>query len=223
VTAGTGLTKAGAGTLILTGANTYSGGTTLTAGAVLVGVDTAGSLGSITSSAIGTGGLTFNGGTISSDSTTARTLYNVLTFTGNATIGYSSNTGAITFGAAGDLGSSTRTITVNTSTSAQFDGILSSVTAGTGLTKAGAGTLILTGANTYTGITTISAGTLTNGAAGVINDSSAVQIANSATWNLAGYSETVYSIADVSGQTTGAITLGSGTLTIKNTGGTSTT
>lgn len=45
------LVKAGTGTLILSGNNTYTGGTTLSAGILRVGVDT---VGTITSSAIGT-------------------------------------------------------------------------------------------------------------------------------------------------------------------------
>jgi autotransporter-associated beta strand protein len=58
------LNVAGAGVLNLTGANTYSGGTTLSSGTLRVGVDTVGSVGAITSSAVGTGLLTFSGGTL---------------------------------------------------------------------------------------------------------------------------------------------------------------
>ena len=63
----------GGGTLVLSGANTYSGGTTLCGTAcgiaggsstLRVGVDTVGAPGAITSSAIGTGTLTFDGGTL---------------------------------------------------------------------------------------------------------------------------------------------------------------
>ena len=73
---------------------------------------------------------------------------------------------------------------------------------------------MLSGTNLYTGATTISAGTLRNGAAGVIADTSAISIADSATWDLNNYNETVASIADVAGNTTGSITLGTATLTI---------
>ncbi len=63
----------GGGTLVLSGANIYTGGTTICGtacggaggGSVLVvGTDTAGTPGAIVSSAIGTGRLTFDGGTL---------------------------------------------------------------------------------------------------------------------------------------------------------------
>jgi autotransporter-associated beta strand protein len=56
------LTKQGSGTLTLSGANTYSGGTTVSAGQLLVDVSTVGAAGSITSSAVGTGGVTVASG-----------------------------------------------------------------------------------------------------------------------------------------------------------------
>jgi filamentous hemagglutinin family protein len=76
------------------------------------------------------------------------------------------------------------------------------------LVQQGAGTTTLTGANTYTGATTISAGTLQLGAANRIADVSAVTVAAGATFNLANFSETVGSIAGA-----GNVALGSGTLT----------
>src|SRR5262249_48424364 len=58
----------GQGTLVLSGANTYSGGTTISSGILQVGIDTAYIGGNpsngIASSAIGTGTLTFDGGTL---------------------------------------------------------------------------------------------------------------------------------------------------------------
>ena len=65
------------------------------------------------------------------------------------TIGGLSGSGTVSLGSV--------TLTVNNTSDSPFDGVIS----GTGgLTKSGSGTLTLTGANTYTGATTVSAGTL---------------------------------------------------------------
>ncbi|MGE3517663.1 MAG: choice-of-anchor D domain-containing protein [Vicinamibacterales bacterium] len=81
---GTGtLTKNGSGgTLSLSGASTYSGGTTLTAGTLQFD---ASSTGAVTNGPVGTGTLTIEGGTIR-PATTARTVANPLTFGGDFTI-----------------------------------------------------------------------------------------------------------------------------------------
>lgn len=166
------LTKTGAGTLTLSGANTYSGPTTLTQGTLQIGVNP---VGSITSSAIGTGTLTFNGGTISSDGGTARSIGNAVTFTGNAGLGNATNNGTLTFTNSLDLGGSARTITVNSDV--QLDGSFTNSAATSGLTKAGAGTLTINSANTsfggtngfsITGGTVVAANTAALGNAGQI-------------------------------------------------------
>ena len=74
--------------------------------------------------------------------------------------------------------------------------------------SSGSGTLTLSGTNTYTGATTISAGTLKNGTTGVLYDRTAVTVASGGTWDLNDFAETVGSIAGA-----GNITLGSATLT----------
>jgi autotransporter-associated beta strand protein len=58
------LVKVGTGTLTLSGPNTYNGGTTLKAGIVVVGISAVATPQFIISSAIGTGTLTFDGGTL---------------------------------------------------------------------------------------------------------------------------------------------------------------
>lgn len=63
VMAGTGsLTKSGSGMLTLSGANTYAGGTTVAAGTLQVGVASVGSVGAVTSGALGTGDVVVAGG-----------------------------------------------------------------------------------------------------------------------------------------------------------------
>ena len=49
-----GLTKSGSGTLSVSGSNTYSGGSSISAGTLKVGVAAVGSVGAVTSSALGT-------------------------------------------------------------------------------------------------------------------------------------------------------------------------
>jgi len=144
--------KDGSSTLTFNGANTFSG-LTISAGTVAMSSPNVGSVGSITSSSIGTGGLTFNGGFISSSGTSDRTVLNAVNFTGNAGFG-GIGAGTLTFSANANLGGGIRTLTTVTDTT--FNGIVSNG----GINKAGASTLTLGGANTYTGNTTVSAGAL---------------------------------------------------------------
>jgi autotransporter-associated beta strand protein len=81
------------------------------------------------------------------------------------------------------------------------------------LNKTGTGTLVLGGANTYTGATNINAGTLRNGTANVIPDTSAVTVASGATYDLNSFSETIGSLAGdgtVTSGAAGALTLTAG-------------
>jgi fibronectin-binding autotransporter adhesin len=125
-----GLTKTSAGTLILSGANTYSGTTTINAGVISISEDN--NLGAAPGSATA-GQLTFGGGTLASTAT--------LTLNSNRGIAFNS----------------TATIDVATSTTLTYGGIAAG---SGGLTKTSAGILVLNGSNTYSGTTTISAGTL---------------------------------------------------------------
>jgi autotransporter-associated beta strand protein len=139
------LTKAGAGALALTAADTYSGGTTLSAGTLEVG----------NNSALGTGTLTLKGGTFMATGSAAA-LANAVSLAGNATIGGSL---AVTFNGAATLTGS-RTLTVTNTALTTFAAPIGQSASGFALTKAGTGTLVLAAANTYTGATTISGGTL---------------------------------------------------------------
>jgi fibronectin-binding autotransporter adhesin len=171
------LTKDGNGTLTLSTANTFSGGTTVNAGVVSISSD--GNLGAVPGSATAAS-ITLNGGTL--QSTAGLTL--------------SANRG-ITLGAShGTIDASSGTLT--------YGGIIAG---SGGLTKSGSGTLTLSGANTYTGGTTVSAGTLTLGASDRLANNGALTISSSATFNLNGHNETIGSLAGAGNVTLGAANL----------------
>ena len=140
------MTKTTAGTVTLSGVNTYTGGTTLTSGTLNIN----------NSQALGTVAGTFiiNGGTIDNTSAAAITTLNYpqtwggdFAFTGSQNLNL--GTGAVAMSAA-------RTVTTN-------GGILTVggvISGGFRLTKSGAGALTLSGVNTFTGGTTLTAGTL---------------------------------------------------------------
>ena len=150
---GASLVKIGAGTLTLTGANTYTGGTIISGGALQLG----------------------NGGT----------------------------SGSI-LGDVVDNG----IFAINRSDTFTFGGVIS----GTGaFMQLGPGTTVLTGANTYTGATSVNAGTLQAGAANAFSPFSAFSVASGATLDFNSFNQTIGSLAGA-----GNVTLGAATLTTGN-------
>jgi len=176
------LAKAGDGTLTLSGINNYSGGTIINRGTIAVNADNG--LGAPT------GPLTFNGGTLQFDSS-----FDL------------SPSRAITLNAAnnGFAGGGTFDTNGNASTISQ------GIQGAGGLTKAGDGTLTLSGPNTYTGATTVAAGTLAAGAVGTLPGMTAVTVAAPGTLDLAGFNQSIGSLAGE-----GAVSLGNATLTTGN-------
>ena len=129
------LTKIGTGTLTLSGANAYTGATTINAGTLKEG--TANVISDSSAVTVATGAT-----------------YDLNSF--SETIGSLAGGGTVTSGAVGAL-----TITAGgDNTSTLFSGVLQNGSGTVAFTKAGTGTLTLSGANTYSGATVINAGVL---------------------------------------------------------------
>lgn len=178
------LAMVGPGTLVLTAANTYSGGTTVSGG--VLQLSGSGTLGAIT------GALTLVNGTVDLGGTTQ-----------------TQNGGLVMSG--GTLQNGTLT---SSGTFALTGGSIGAVLAGSGgLTMSGAGTATLTGANTYTGSTNIQGGTLAIGAGGSIAAASAVDLQNAgATLDISrGGNQTIGDLGGAAGTT---VSLGANRLTL---------
>jgi autotransporter-associated beta strand protein len=146
---GTKISKTGSGILTLTNANSYTGGTALTAGTIAIGNNTA----------LGSGTLTFsNGTTLQSADGNARIISNAWAFSTTGNIFGAPGTGDLTLSNTSSLslGTTAKTWTVNNTNTT-----LAAAFTNTGnLIKDGPGTLILSGASTYSGKTIISNGAI---------------------------------------------------------------
>ncbi len=226
---GTGsLNKSGTGTLNLTGSSSgMSGAVNLSGGTLKVSGTAANMLGTGTVSVTGSGNLEIQDGatlgnalTLNSTGTNGngavQNLTGTNTLSGNVTLSGGSRlqtdvgTLALT-GSTVTLGANTLTI------GGSGDASVANAISGTGgLAKDGAGTLTLSGANGYTGATAINGGTLRlSGGNNRLSDSTNVTVAGTAVFDLNNNSDTIGSLAGA-----GTVTMGSGSLVVSNTSGT---
>jgi autotransporter-associated beta strand protein len=114
---------------------------------------------------------------------------------------------------AGDFVLGAKTLTTGSlNTSTQVDGVISGT--GGGLTKVGTGTLTLANINTYTGATTISAGTLALSGFASIGSSSVVTV--NGTLDISASSFAFNAITTLAGNASGVVNMGANGLVITN-------
>lgn len=163
--------KNGVGTLVLSGANTYTGGTVLNAGTIAVA----------NNAALGTGSFA---------------MANSTTLQANASVNLANNVGL------------TGNSTINTNGNNM--GLSGNMTGNGGFAKTGEGTLTLSGANSYSGGTTISAGTLAGTTSSIQGN-----VVNNAIVNFSQSTNGAY--AGVMSGSGSVVKDGSGAVTISNT------
>ncbi|MFK4722610.1 autotransporter-associated beta strand protein [Bradyrhizobium niftali] len=207
----------GAGSVFLGSKNLAVGGNNLSttfSGVIQDGGFFSGTGGSLTKTGSGTltlsGANTYTGGTTINAGTLAISADNNL---GANTGGLTFSGGTLQFGASFDL-ANTRAITLNagggTFDTNGFSTTVSQAIGGTGaLVKAGSGMLTLSGVNTYTGGTTVEAGTLRAGTAGAFAGNTAYAV-NGGTLDLNGFNLTMSSLSG----TGGTVALGAAALAI---------
>jgi outer membrane autotransporter protein len=216
------------GGLVTTLAGTTTNSGVLNSGAMVVGGTLALSSGSVVNGAVqNSATITGQGqinGAVSNATGASFTLNGLLTgitrFTNDGTLTLAGNdlslgmldssgiTGVVQNGAATDA-----TLTVGTDgSSGAYAGTLRDGTGGGRLllVKVGDGTLTLSGANNYTGGTLVAGGALKAGAVDSLSPASAVTVARGATLDLAGYDQTIGSLAGDGAVTLGAATLSAG-------------
>jgi len=200
-------TKLGTGTQVLSGANTYVGVTRISGGVLstplLANGGAASGIGASTSAAAN---LVLDGGTLQYTGTGSST---------NRLFTLTTNGGGIDASGSGPLsGAGARSLILSGSNTGAntFASVLADNGGPTSLVKTGAGTWGLTAANSYTGATSVLAGTLALSGAGSVAPSSGVRA--DGVFDISGVTAATSSIQTLSGA--GGVNLGAKTLNLTN-------
>lgn len=233
------LGKYDTGTLVLNGANSYSGGTQLDGGTLVVSSNTALGTGTLTAetgtrldsnttvilantatlngnlTVLGSNALTLNGvingvGSLTKNGTSNLTLNGMNTYSGGTTL----NAGTLQIGDGGTSGSLGTGNVINNGNlilNRSDNVIVTNNISGTGgLTHSGVGSTTLLGNNSYSGGTIVNSGSLIIGTSQALSQNSNYFVNAGAILDLNGYSLVASNIAG-----TGVVDLGSGNLTME--------
>jgi fibronectin-binding autotransporter adhesin len=215
-----GITKTGTGTLVLSGANTYNGATTISADGGTLAVSSIANVASPNplgqSTAVAASLLLGNNTTLKYTGPTASTDRSFTiagTAAGHQATLDASGTGAITFAntASPAYGTTAQTRVLkltgsNTDNNTLAANLPNNGTGAVSIQKSGAGTWVISGSNTYSGTTTVDFGTLRLGGMNALPTNTTVVI-GAGTLDMAGYTKTVNTL-DVTGA--GTINLDAG-------------
>lgn len=189
-----GIAQTGLGNLILNGANTYQAGTLLGNFPSPSGLITVGISSGVGTGPLGTGLLTFKGGTLQSSG--AFTITNNFILTAPSFIGGTNNL-TLNPAASATLGANLLTVN-NTAGTITLGGAPLSGTGG--VTKTGAGTLVYATPKTYTGLTTIADGTLRAGVNNILPATNALTLTGAgAVFDLNGTNQTIGNLSGTAG------------------------
>jgi fibronectin-binding autotransporter adhesin len=199
-----GLIKAGTGVLTLTGLNTYSGNTVLNTGTLRVGLN----------NPFPNSTLVLNAGTLSSDSTTGRTIGSAVNIGGDVTIGNTTNNGFIAL--TNTVALTSNTILRNPGGDVQL-GTINNTGYNLDLSSPGGGGFRFTGATgTFNGVVKVTGSGF--GFIGSYNSGTPNQFANASAVDT-GVSGNGFYIEGANAYTFSTPIIGTGDLTIRNFGG----
>ena len=198
ITGAISVVKSGSGTQTFGDLNSYTGTTNITGGTLSVtnlAASAGGNPSGLGSSSNLASNLVLNGGTLQYSGTTSGQPTDRLFTLGSAggTLDTSGTGGSVNFNGTGSVAfitaNTTQTLTLaNTNSAANTFGLVlgDNGTGATSLTKTGGGSWTLTVANTYSGTTTVSGGTLALSGGGSFASSKSVVVASGATLDLSG-------------------------------------